>query len=188
MANELALHLNKYLTQDVKREAQRILLANKPRSIKYLVFHKGEISLNGKGIKSYIPKDIYISGIMKYFGRFIQGIAGRDFIPDFSTAISLYFYLIRPYITEDEYYTWLRNVMVNHYGADIIKKHRFEIKGYYFGLLEKISSTIIFNTDIDPTLYEKDHEEYFRIRGERLSVFSKDALRFHEWLDNQIVK
>lgn len=184
MANELALYLNEYLTQDVKREAQRILLANKPVSIKYLVFHKGEISLNGKGIRSYIPGDIYISGVMKYFGHFIQGIVGRNFIPDFNTAISLYFYLIRPYITEDEYYTWLKNIMVNYYGADI--ENKFENKGYYFGLLEKISSTVIFNTDIDPTFYE--NEEYFRVIGERLSVFSKDALRFREWLGNQNVK
>lgn len=188
MANELALHLNKYLTQKVKKEAQKILLANKPSTIKYLVFHNGEISLNGRGIRSYIPKDLYISGCMKYLGHFIRGIAGGKFIPDSSTAISIYFYCIRPYITEDEYYTWLRNIMVNHYGADIIKKYPCEVKGYYFGLLEKLSSTVIFDTDIDLNLYEENKDEYFKRRETRSSLFYNDALRFHEWLDRQLIQ
>ena len=52
--------LNECLTKNIKKEAQKLLYESKPRSVKYLTFFLGQISLNGRAITSVIPRDIAV--------------------------------------------------------------------------------------------------------------------------------
>lgn len=120
MANALANYLSKYFTNEVKQEAQEILNLNRPASVDFLQFSQGKIdlitycNLYTYCIKTFIPGDIClvdVSGCEDHF----RVLDNKEFIPNEATVISLYFYFMERCLKREEYFTWLRNILVNHY-------------------------------------------------------------------------
>lgn len=128
MTNALSQYLNRFLTEEIKQEAQEILELNKPDSILQIRFQKGMLGFTSclyDGcekhtviLKTFIPRDICLLDVGGDGENF--WVANyMKFIPDEATAISLYFSFMKNKISTKTYFLWLRNILGNHYKLDI---------------------------------------------------------------------